>query len=338
MSAGGGRWLVTGGAGYIGSHLVRTFRAAERDVVVVDDLSSGRRNRLPSDVPFYEANVTNTELLADIMRRHEIDGVLHLAAKKSVEESMRFSLNYWNSNVTGLIRLLQAMEIAGVKNLVYSSSSAVYGASALGAVDEESVPMPTNVYGQTKLAGERIIEAHAATTGLSWIALRYFNVAGSSDPTLVDDHSLNLVPQVMSRLLNGEAPVIFGNDMPTPDGTCVRDYVHVADVADAHIAAADAVASGTCGLYNIGTGVGTSVAEIVAHAQSITGVTTPAIIRPARLGDVPSMVGIVDKIRRDLGWSASRDARTMISDELAHRLVQTPGGESPAAATSGAQS
>ncbi len=234
-------WLVTGGAGYIGSHVVADLVASGRDVVVLDDFSAGLEERLIPGLPVVRASVLDRAAVAAALREHRVDGVIHLAARKAAGESVEMPLYYYRENVGGLLSVLEAMQETGVTRLVYSSSAAVYGTPPENPV-VESVPLtPESPYGETKVVGEWMAAASGVAWGLSWVALRYFNVAGAGRDDLGDTSVNNLIPMVFRALEQGQRPRIFGDDYPTPDGTCVRDYIHVADLAAAHVAAASAV-------------------------------------------------------------------------------------------------
>src|SRR3954468_874972 len=232
-------WLVTGGAGYIGAHVVSAMLEAGERVVVLDDLSSGEPARIPG-VPLVRGSVLDRVLLDRVLAEHAVRGVVHIAAKKSVDESVRRPLHYYRENVEGLRVLLEAVTSAKVGSFVFSSSAAVYGAPDVDTVHEATDCRPINPYGTTKLIGEWMLREVAAATGLRYVNLRYFNVAGSATPALTDRGVSNLVPMAFQRLEQGAAPRIFGDDYNTPDGTCIRDFIHVADVASAHVAAARA--------------------------------------------------------------------------------------------------
>ncbi|WP_461028538.1 UDP-glucose 4-epimerase GalE, partial [Streptomyces sparsus] len=285
-------YLITGGAGYIGAHVVRALTLAGEDVVVLDDLSSGLRDRLPQDVPLVEGSVLDGELLARTFEQHRVDCVVHLAAKKQVGESVARPLHYYEQNVQGLQVLLGAMAAAGVPRFVFSSSAAVYGMPDVDLVTEDTPCLPMSPYGETKLAGEWLARAAGQAHGISTACLRYFNVAGAATPELADTGVFNLVPMVFEKLTAGEAPQIFGDDYPTPDGTCVRDYIHVEDLAEAHGSAARALADGTARdgrvrdlTVNIGRGEGVSVREMVDLIAEVTGRSEPAAaVTPRRPG------------------------------------------------------
>lgn len=231
-------WLITGGAGFIGSHVVKAMQDAGERVVVLDDLSTGRAERLPDGVPLEVGTVLDRDTVARVLRAHAVTGVVHIAGKKQVAESVERPLYYYRENVEGLRVLLDAAVEAGVGRFLFSSSAAVYGMPDVDLVTEETPCAPINPYGETKLAGEWLVSAVGARHGMATASLRYFNVAGAATPALGDDGVFNLVPMVFERLDAGEAPWIFGDDYPTPDGTCVRDFIHVEDIASAHVAAA----------------------------------------------------------------------------------------------------
>jgi UDP-glucose 4-epimerase len=265
-------WLVTGGAGYIGAHVVAAMCAEDERVVVVDDLSTGDRTRIPG-VPFIEGTVLDQPLMERVLREHEVTGVVHIAGKKQVEQSVRDPLTYYRENVEGMRRLLEAVSATGVGTFVFSSSAAVYGAPDVDLVREDTDCRPVNPYGETKLICEHMVADLARATGLRYVSLRYFNVAGAARPELADHGESNLVPMVFRRLGEWQAPLIFGDDFPTPDGTCIRDFIHVADIASAHVAAARALDEGRVQALtaNVGRGEGVSVREMIAAIREVTG-------------------------------------------------------------------
>lgn len=238
-------WLITGGAGYIGAHVVRAMTEAGVRTVVYDDLSTGIAERVPDGVPLVVGSTLDGERVARALRDHEVTGVVHLAAKKQVGESVDRPLHYYRENVEGLRVLLDAVTAARVPSFVFSSSAAVYGmpsAARDGSLVTEDTPCaPMSPYGETKLAGEWLVRATGRATGLSTASLRYFNVAGAAAPELADVGVFNIIPMIFERLTAGEPPRVFGDDYPTPDGTCVRDYIHVTDLAEAHVATARAL-------------------------------------------------------------------------------------------------
>jgi UDP-glucose 4-epimerase len=315
-------WLVTGGAGYIGAHVVTAMRDAGEEVVVLDDLSSGDPDRVPG-VPLVEGTVLDGALVERTLREHAVDGIVHLAAKKQVEESVRRPLYYYRENVEGLRVLLEAATAAAVGSFVFSSSAAVYGAPDVDLVSERTECRPVNPYGQTKLIGERMVADVAAATGLRHVSLRYFNVAGAAQPELADRGVTNLVPMVFQRLTDRRAPQIFGDDFPTPDGTCVRDFIHVADIASAHLAAARALREGRIDALtaNIGRGEGVSVRAMIDTILAVTGNAgedwAQPVVTPRRAGDPPRVVAAADTLRDVLGWTARHGLEDMVSSAWA---------------------
>jgi UDP-glucose 4-epimerase len=330
-------WLLTGGAGYIGSHVAHALRAAGRQVVVLDDLSTGLAGRLPPDVPLVQASVLDSTTVIDVLGRHRIDGVIHLAGKKSVSESVANSGYYYQQNVVGLRRLLAAMHGAGVDRLVFSSSAAVYGGACSAAVDETSETVPLSPYGWTKLAGEDLIRHAGDVAGLRWLALRYFNVAGAGSPALGDTTVSNLIPMTFRALDQGRQPQVFGDNYPTPDGSCIRDYIHVADVAEAHVAAAarlEHISAEVNTVYNVGTGVGASVKEVLDVVRQTTGRAFEPEILPRRDGDPPAVVAQATAIDHALGWRAQRDLTDMIRTAWASwRTTNPSAGSYPTTST-----
>ena len=311
-------WLITGGAGYIGAHVVESTLACGRDVVVLDDLSSGISSRLGSGIELFESSLQNSDSVNKVFETHSISGVLHLAAKKRVGESVERPDYYWQENVGGIQNLLAAMKANGVENFVYSSSAAVYGQPDVppGTLITEKTPcVPINPYGVTKLEGEVLSRAMAETNGLKVAALRYFNVAGAGRPELGDQYIFNLVPIVFDALERGEQPIVFGNEYSTPDGSCIRDYVHVQDLADAHIAAMDFVENSDAGFtaINIGTGSGASVYQVLDMIQKVTGYSIDPIIGNRRDGDPAALVADVRLANELFGWQSSRDLFDIVS-------------------------
>jgi UDP-glucose 4-epimerase len=322
-------WLVTGGAGYIGSHVVAAMRAAGDDVVVLDDLSSGIGARI-GDVPLVVGDVLDGDAVGRTIRRYGVRGVVHLAAKKQVEESVQQPLYYYRQNVDGLRSLLEAATVGGVDRFVFSSSAAVYGAPDVDLVQESMDCRPVNPYGRTKLIGEQMVADVAAATGLRYASLRYFNVAGAADDLRADRGAANLVPLVFRQLSSHRPPLIFGADYDTPDGTCVRDFIHVADVASAHVAAARGLAEGAVEALtaNIGRGDGVSVREMVAAIRRITGTAQETwaepVVAPRRAGDPARVVASAEVIRRELGWSAAHGLEDMVESAWAGWRAQDP--------------
>ncbi|MFF1721031.1 UDP-glucose 4-epimerase GalE [Streptomyces sviceus] len=308
-------WLITGGAGYIGAHVVRAMTGAGEQAVVYDDLSTGIAERVPADVPLVTGSTLDAERVAHTLADHEVTGVVHLAAKKQVGESVDLPLHYYRENVEGLRVLLEAVTTAGVPSFVFSSSAAVYGMPDVPLVTERTPCAPVSPYGETKLAGEWLVRATGRATGLSTACLRYFNVAGAASPELADTGVFNIVPMVFERLTQDAAPRIFGDDYDTPDGTCVRDYIHVADLAEAHVAAARTLQSspGRDLTVNIGRGEGVSVREMIDHINAITGYDRPPTVTPRRPGDPARVVASADLAATELGWKAKHDVQDMIT-------------------------
>jgi UDP-glucose 4-epimerase len=305
-------WLVTGGAGYIGAHIVRAFRDLGEPVVVLDDLSTGSAKRV-GDAPLVRGSVLDTDLVRATLRDHSVAGIIHIAAKKQVGESVERPVYYYRENVVGLLSLLEAAIDTGVESLVFSSSAATYGMPDLDVVTEDALGRPLSPYGETKVIGEWMSRAVAEAAKMRVVSLRYFNVAGAAAPDLGDPAALNLIPLALQALTAGESPKIFGDDYPTPDGTCIRDYVHVADVADAHIAALKHLADGGgTATYNIGRGSGSSVREVIDLVNEVTGIGIPPVVVPRRPGDPARIVASVDKIRGELGWTAKYDLREIV--------------------------
>jgi UDP-glucose 4-epimerase len=310
-------WLVTGGAGYIGAHVVAAMREAAEPVVVLDDLSTGDAARIPG-VELVQGSIRDSDLVRRVIDEHDVHGVVHIAAKKQVEESVRLPLHYYRENVEGLLSVLEGAVANGVHSFLFSSSAAVYGSPDVDLVTEDVTPRPVNPYGETKLVGERMVEAAAAATGLRYANLRYFNVAGCTVPELADVGRSNLVPMVFEQLSLGRPPRIFGNDYPTPDGTCVRDFVHVADIASAHVATARALAHGqlTALTANIGRGEGVSVQEMVRTIREVTGTAeeewAEPVLEPRRPGDPARVVASADLLQKEVGWQAQRGIDEMV--------------------------
>ncbi|MFF0066860.1 UDP-glucose 4-epimerase GalE [Streptomyces sp. NPDC005279] len=308
-------WLITGGAGYIGAHVARAMTAAGERVVVLDDVSSGVVERLPEGIPLVRGAVVDRELLDRTLAEHAVTGVVHLAAKKQVAESVEQPLHYYRENVHGLTVLLEAVVEAGVKRFLFSSSAAVYGVPEMDLIPESAPCEPINPYGETKLAGEWLVRAAGRAHSLSTACLRYFNVAGAERPELADTGVFNIIPMFFDRITRGEAPRIFGADYPTPDGTCIRDYIHVSDLADAHLAVARRLAEQEGGgdlTVNIGRGVGVSVRELADLVADVTGYTGEPVVEARRPGDAAKAVASVDLIAKELDWTSSRGVREMV--------------------------
>ena len=315
-------WLITGGAGYIGAHVIRALQSAGMQPVVVDDLSHGLAHRVPEGIPLVQARIQDRSAVSATIREHGVTGVIHLAALKAAGESVEQPLKYYTENVGGMIDLLAAMREEGVRNLVYSSSAAVYGTPAANPVNEDAPLIPESPYGETKVVGEWLSRDAGIAWGLSWIALRYFNVAGAGADDLGDNSVNNLIPMVFAALDQGRRPQIFGEDYPTPDGTCIRDYIHVADLAEAHVAAARMCQERPAhDVFNVGRGQGSSVREVMDVISETIGHDIGAEVTSRRPGDPPATFASTDRIAEALSWSASRDLRDMVDSAWrAHTL------------------
>jgi UDP-glucose 4-epimerase len=308
-------WLITGGAGYIGAHVARAMTDAGECVLVLDDLSAGVPARLPAGVPLLQGSSLDAGLLKRVCAEHAVTGVVHLAARKQVAESVAQPTRYYRENVGGLGTLLEAVAGAGIKRFLFSSSAAVYGNPDVDLITEDTPCAPVNPYGETKLAGEWLVRAAGRAHGISTVCLRYFNVAGAAAPELADTGVFNIVPMVFDRLTRDEAPRIFGVDYPTPDGTCIRDYIHVADLAEAHLAAArrlteDAVQGDLT--VNIGRGEGVSVRELITVIGEVSGDRRAPVVEARRPGDAPRAVASAARAADALGWTARRGVREMV--------------------------
>ncbi len=308
-------FLVTGGAGYIGSHVVRAFREAGLDVVVVDDLSSGHRAFVPDDVELVDCSILDTARLVDAMRRREVQGVVHLAGFKYAGVSVSRPLHTFEQNVQGTVSLLRAMDETGVDRIVFSSSAAVYGTPDVEIVTEQTPTTPESPYGQSKLVGEWLLADVARARTLHHTSLRYFNVVGSATPDLYDSSPHNLFPLVVEALREGRRPRINGDDYPTADGTCERDYVHVADLADAHVVAARRLVAGETlePVYNLGSGDGVSVRQIMDAFATVTGRDVDPEVAPRRPGDPARIVASGELAARDLGWTMRHTVEDMVA-------------------------
>ena len=308
-------WLVTGGAGYIGSHVVRALLDAGIPVVVLDDLSTGFERFVPEEATFVRGTLLDEALVEKTVAGHDVHGVIHVAGYKYAGESVKLPLHTYEQNVTAMVILLRAMERAGVDKLVFSSSAATFGAVDVELVDESTPTAPQSPYGETKLIGEWLLADQARATGLAHTSLRYFNVVGSGSDDLFDASPHNLFPLVFDMLVRGATPRINGDDYPTPDGTCVRDYIHVADLALAHVAAAQRLEAGQPvePVYNLGSGAGTSVRQIMTAIREVTGIDFEPEITPRRPGDPARIVASGDLAARDLGWTMRHSLQDMVA-------------------------
>lgn len=303
--------LVTGGAGYIGSHTVAELLSRGQEVVVIDNLQSGHRESLLGG-KLYEGDLRDKELLAKLFSENDIEAVIHFAANSLVGESMQNPVKYYDNNVYGTLCLLEAMEAANVRKIVFSSTAATYGEPKKVPIEETDPTQPTNVYGETKLTMERMMSWFDQVLGIKYVALRYFNAAGAHEGgTIGEDHrpESHLIPLILQAAL-GQRPSIqvFGDDYNTPDGTCVRDYIHVSDLADAHLRAVDhLIGGGDSNVFNLGNGQGFSVKEVISKVREVTGKDFPVIISPRRAGDPAVLIASSDKARSVLGWTPKRD-------------------------------
>jgi UDP-glucose 4-epimerase len=303
--------LVTGAAGYIGSHALQCLLRSGHQPFALDNLSRGHREAVPERVPFIELDVRQTDEVTGVLERHRIEAVMHFAALAYVGESVTEPLKYYDNNTVGTLSMLKAVERAKVPRLVFSSTCATYGQPEEMPIRETAAQHPINPYGWSKLFSERMLEDHAVNaSGFSHAVLRYFNVAGSAeDGSIGEDHDpeTHLIPAILQAALGKRDKVmIFGDDYPTPDGTCIRDYIHVEDLVEAHVLAMEALKPGQRFVYNLGVGRGHSVKEVVDAAKSVVKRPFNVEIGPRRPGDPPSLYADASKIQGDLGWTARR--------------------------------
>jgi len=310
------RILVTGGAGYIGSHTVRLLLQQGHDVAVVDDLSKGFKHNVPSD-RLYQLNLCQSDALAELMRQLRPEAVIHFAAFIAVGESMRDPGRYFNNNLCGSLSLLNAMVLTGIRHIVFSSTAAVYGNPDIVPIPETAAIRPVNPYGESKVMVETLLRWFDRIHHVTNISLRYFNASGA-DPEgrLGEEHDpeTHLIPLLLRAVQTGEPATIFGDDYPTPDGTCIRDYIHVDDLAQAHILAVEHLLNGgESDQFNVGTGTGHSVRDVISAVEQATGTAVPYTIGPRREGDPPLLVAASDKLRNTLGWKPQyTDLRTIV--------------------------
>jgi UDP-glucose-4-epimerase GalE len=308
--------LVTGGAGYIGAHTLRALRAAGHAVVALDTLEYGASEAV-LDAPLVIGDIADESLVASVCREHRVTGIIHFAAYKNVGESMREPHEYWRNNVVGTSALVSAAASEGVRAVVFSSSCSVYGTPATVPVGEDAPIHPESVYADTKATTERVLHWYGVTHGVRSVSLRYFNAAGASLDNVIGEDwsmSLNLVPVVMKATLGRRGTVeVFGDDYPTPDGTCIRDYIHVDDLADAHVKAIDYLAAGgdTVAL-NVGTGTGSSVFEVIRATEAISGREVPYRVVGRRLGDPVAVYADPTRVKATLGWAPRHGLDTIV--------------------------
>lgn len=303
--------LVTGGAGYIGSHTVAALLAQGKEVVVIDNLQSGHREAVLGG-KLYEGDLRDKALLAQLFSENSIEAVIHFAANSLVGESMKDPVKYYDNNVYGTLCLLEAMDQADVRKIVFSSTAATYGEPEKVPIEESDPTRPTNVYGETKLTMERMMAWFDQVLGIKYVSLRYFNAAGAQeDGRIGEDHrpESHLIPLIIEAALGKRPSIqIFGDDYDTLDGTCVRDYIHVSDLADAHLrAVAHLMNGGASDVFNLGNGQGFSVKQVIEAVKQVTGRDFPVVISPRRSGDPAVLIASSDKARSILGWQPSRD-------------------------------
>lgn len=311
--------LVLGGAGYIGSHAVRRLLDSGKDVVVVDNLLTGHKKAVDERAIFYEGDIRDKDFLSDVFTKEDISQVVHFAASSLVGESVENPLKYFNNNVYGMQTLLEVMNEFGVKEIVFSSTAATYGEPDVTPITEETPTNPTNPYGESKLMMEKMMKWCDNAYGIKYVSLRYFNVAGAMlDASIGEDHTpeTHLLPIILQVALNQrEKLMIFGDDYPTPDGTCIRDYVHVVDLVDAHILALNYLSThDESQIINLGSSNGFSVKELLTEAMKVTGKDIPAEVAPRRAGDPSMLVASNEKAKTILGWNPQyTDVETIIS-------------------------
>ena len=327
------RVLVTGGAGYVGSVSVETLLAAGHEVVVLDDLSTGHESAVPGEANLEIGGYGDEDWLVDLLDDARIEAILHCAARSLVGESVRDPARYYRDNVAGGVALLEAARRGGVRRMVFSSTAAVYGTPERTPIDEDAALRPINPYGETKRTFEAAMASYGEPYGLRSVSLRYFNVAGSTDRNGEDhDPETHLIPNLLRAVAGkGEPMTVFGDDYPTADGTCIRDYIHVADLADAHVLALEATAAGNSRtdeplVCNLGSGQGFSVREVITATEAVVGRPVPHTIGPRRAGDPPVLVAAVERASRVLGWRGERSTlESMIGSAWAWRQANPDG-------------
>ncbi|MCA9750895.1 MAG: UDP-glucose 4-epimerase GalE [Gemmatimonadetes bacterium] len=306
--------LVTGGAGYIGSVACERLLREGHDVLVLDNLSTGHREAVPPQAGFVDADLRDRAAVRRALAGHDLDAVMHFAAASLVGESMEDPGKYFENNVGASVNLLEEAGARGARRFVLSSTAATYGEPDRVPITEEAATAPTNPYGESKLMIERILDWYGRLRDWRWISLRYFNAAGASEERGEDrDHETHLVPLVLRAAVQGGEIRIFGDDYPTPDGTCVRDYIHIEDLADAHVRALDAMGRGVSGVFNLGNGKGFSVREVVTVAEQVVGRPIGQVVAPRRPGDPATLIASSDRAREVLGWTpAHTDLRSIV--------------------------
>jgi UDP-glucose 4-epimerase len=318
-------WMVVGGAGYIGRHVVAEMLARGHGVVVFDDLSAPGACAAPPAARFVRGCMSDVDALRRTMLEHGVAGVIHLAARKSVAESVLDPLAYYRSNLGGTVAVAEAAVSVGVLMIVHASSSAVYAPTSGHSVTEAHDTVPANPYGRAKLMTERVLADVTAAHGVRCVNLRLFNVAGAGSAALRDPLGEGLIPRCMDALLAGRYPTVYGRDYPTADGSAVRDFVHVRDVARAHALTAEALAAGDCRpTYNVGSGRGTTVLEVIEMIREVSGLRFPARIARAREGEVGSMIACTRRVREDLGWAPRHGVADIVRSEWLARTGPEP--------------
>ncbi len=311
--------LITGGAGYIGSHVAKYLMENGEDVIIVDNLETGFKDSVKTE-KFYEVDIRDTESLIEVMKKHEISGVIHFAAYSLVGVSMKKPYEYYDNNVVGTLSLLKAMQVCGINKIVFSSTAATYGEPERVPIMEDDKTHPTNPYGETKLAMENMMKWFDKAYGIKYVALRYFNAAGAAkDGSIGENHNpeTHLIPLVLQVPLGlRESISIFGDDYPTPDGTAVRDYIHVMDLASAHYLSLKYLLDGNeSNVFNLGNGSGYSVLEVIEAAREVTNHAIPAVISERRAGDPAVLVATSEKAQKILGWKPQHaDLKEIIAD------------------------
>ncbi len=322
---------VLGGAGYIGSHTVKRLLATGEDVIVLDNLITGHRKAVDKRARFYQGDIRDFQFLSSVFSQEKVDGIVHFAAFSVVPESMKNPLKYFDNNTCGMVTLLEAMNQFGIKRIVFSSTAATYGEPKQIPIKETDPQLPTNAYGESKLAMEKIMHWADLADGLKFVALRYFNVAGAMpDGSIGEDHNpeTHLIPIIL-QVAAGKRPSlqIYGNDYPTKDGTNIRDYVHVLDLADAHVLALKYLEAGNSSTaFNLGSATGFSNMEILQAARKVTGEPIPASIGPRRPGDPSTLIASSDKAKELLGWKPQFDNIEKIIETAWKWHVSNPEG------------
>ena len=311
------KWLITGGAGYIGAHLVIDMLNHGYEVVVLDSMVNGYQERIPAGVDLLQSDIRDEEFIRNLLNKSDFEGIVNLAALKSVEESISNEDLYFSVNFKAVVRLAEIAKNSGIRYFLQSSTAAVYGISESEEVTEESSTNPISPYGQSKLDAELALNEISKSSNLSSLSLRFFNVLGSANNKLRDFSKDNLVPKVLEKIRNGQQPEIYGNDYPTPDGTCIRDYVHVQDISMGHLLAIDAMRKGIRpGVLNLGSGRGYSVKEVINKILEITHLDLTPKVVARRKGDIPKIIASIEKSRKIIGFTPKYDLDSMIRTSI----------------------